>query len=66
MFELKGQFCELRSLSTVMVTIALCHDCSTYKPAHIRLWDLGGDWVCIGVPAKRGNSEHNGHSQKRR
>ena len=29
MFELKGQFCELRSLSTVMVTIALCHDCST-------------------------------------
>ena len=28
------------------------------------IWE--GIGVCIGVPAKRGNSEHNGHSQKRR
>ena len=27
------------------------------------IWE--GIGVCIGVPAKRGNSEHNGHSQKR-
>ena len=31
----------------------------TYKPAHIHLGDFGGDWgVCIGVPAKRGQTQN--------
>ena len=43
------------------------HHTWTYKPAHMRLWNLGGDWGVYWGTCKEGpNSEHNGHSQKKR
>jgi len=43
-----------------------CEISSSYKPAHLRLWDLGGDWgVYWGTCKEKAVSGHNGHSQKR-